>query len=308
MKKTRIIAVLLLASLLSMTGCSGAAESSVEEPTTEATEAVTEEETEAETEEPTNAPFPDADPNAVTFDNAGAEIASVFADDELAVDGTMEVVNVDGNNMLRLTDTTTTAENIYGRVQKVRIDITRLLSQEQLELVDSIEFDVCAEAKDTVFVNDDGETPKVPGWLGGGGGTETCDGKWYGFKDFSASNIQEYALERSDMYHVTFKFLLAASGRKWDATMTEPYLQIMRWGMQNISDLYIDNITFYDADGNSIPLTLSEGWAAGEETGEESTEEAPEMAPESAEEAPEEAPEEESAEETVEETTEEAAE
>ena len=189
----------------------------------------------------------------------------------------------------------------------------KLLAKEQLALVDHIEFDVCAVAKDTVFVNDLGETPKVPGWIGGGGGTETCDGKWYGFSDFSASGIQEYNLERSDMYHVEFKFLLAASGRKWDDTMTEPYLQIMRWGIQNISDFYVDNITFYDADGNSIPLTISEGWA-GTADGEEAPEEAPEE--DATEAAPEEAPateeapaeEESAAEETAEETTEESAE
>ena len=146
-------------------------------------------------------------------------------------------------------------------MQKIRFDVTKLLAPEQLELVDHIDFDLYAEAKDTLFVNEDGENVKAPGWIGGGGGTETCDGKWYGFADYSASGVQEYVLERSDAVHVSFKFLLAASGRKWDATQTEPYLQIMRWGMGNVSDLYIDNITFYDADGNSIPLTLSDGWA-----------------------------------------------
>ena len=262
MMKKSITALLLLGAMLAVVGCSGNAESSTApEETSPAAEEVTEAETVAETEAPTNAAFPEADPNAVTFDNVGADVAVIVVDDDASVDGTLSIESVDGNNMLKFTDNTTTADNIASAVQKMRFDVTKLLAKEQLALVDHIEFDVCAVAKDTVFVNDLGETPKVPGWIGGGGGTETCDGKWYGFNDFSASGIQEYNLERSDMYHVEFKFLLAASGRKWDDTMTEPYLQIMRWGIGNISDTYIDNITFYDADGNSIPLTISDGWA-----------------------------------------------
>lgn len=85
--------------------------------------------------------------------------------------------------------------------------------------------------------------------------------------------------------------------------MTEPYFQVMRWGMGNISDLYIDNITFYDADGNSIAPTLSEGWAASGDEAADDAEEAPEEAPEE-EAAPEEAPEEETEAETDAETTE----
>lgn len=308
--KKRLTALLLLGAMLAATGCSGNAESS--EATAPTAAEVTEAPTEAETEAPTNAPFPEADANAVTFDNVGADIAEIVVDDDTSVDGTLTVESVDGNSMLKFTDTTTTADNISKAVQKIRFDVTKLLAKDQLALVDHIEFDVCAVAKDTVFVNDEGETPKVPGWIGGGGGTETCDGKWYGFTDFSASGIQEYNLERSDLYHVNFKFMLAASGRKWDETMTEPYLQIMRWGIQNISDFYIDNITFYDADGNSIPLTISEGWAASGD-GEDVTEAVPEEAPEEATEAaPEEAPAEEETgegpeEETAEETTEEPA-
>ena len=55
-----------------------------------------------------------------------------------------------------------------------------------------------------------------------------------------------------------FKFLLAESGKKWDSTVEDVNFSVMRWGMQNISDFYIDNITFYDIEGNAIPLNPSE--------------------------------------------------
>ena len=259
--KKHLALIAVLAAMVALTACGKqTANDSAAETTAPVTDAeTTEEET---TEPPTNAPVAEGDANACTFDEVGADVAVLVVDDDAAADGTLTIEEIDGNKMLKFTDQTTTAENIEDAVQKIRFDVTKLLAQDQLELVDHIEFDLYAQAKDTIYVNEDGENVKAPGWIGGGGGTETCDGKWYGFADFSATDVQEYVLERSDACHVTFKFLLAASGRKWDATMTEPYIQIMRWGMGNVSDLYIDNITFYDADGNSIPLTISEGWGS----------------------------------------------
>ena len=259
--KKHLALIAVLAAMVALTACGKqTANDSAAETTAPVTDAeTTEEET---TEPPTNAPVAEGDANACTFDEVGADVAELVVDDDAAADGTLTIEEIDGNKMLKFTDQTTTADNIEDAVQKIRFDVTKLLAQDQLELVDHIEFDLYAQAKDTIYVNEDGENVKAPGWIGGGGGTETCDGKWYGFADFSATDVQEYVLERSDACHVTFKFLLAASGRKWDATMTEPYLQIMRWGMGNVSDLYIDNITFYDADGNSIPLTISEGWGS----------------------------------------------
>ena len=48
-------------------------------------------------------------------------------------------------------------------------------------------------------------------------------------------------------------------------------LVIMRWGQKNDVDFYIDNITFFDKDGNSIPVLT--GGAAGGAAG--GAEEAP---------------------------------
>ncbi len=259
--KKHLVLIALLAAALGLTACGKNTASQPDADSETAVEVTTEETTEEVTEPPTNAPLAEGDANACTFDEVGADLAVLVVDDDAAVDGTLTIEEIDGNKMLKLTDETTNADNLEEAVQKIRFDVTKLLAPEQLELVDRIEFDLYAEAKDTLFVNEDGENLKAPGWIGGGGGTETCDGKWYGFSDYSSTGSAEYVLERSDAVHVSFKFLLAASGKKWDSTQTEPYLQIMRWGMGNVSDLYIDNITFYDADGNSIPLTISDGWA-----------------------------------------------
>lgn len=251
----------LAAMLLSLTACGGGtseSESSTADDSSAPVE-VTEGETE-ETVPPTNAPFAASDPNAVTFDDGNFAFAEVVSDDDQSCTGTLSVETVDGNAMLKYTNDpgSLTAENMDVMVQKVKIHASQLLSPEQLDCVYSIGFDMYAEAEEAAFVNDDGESVQVPGWIGGGGGTETVDGKWYSFSDFSGSGLNEYDLQRSDACHVEFKFMLASSGKKWDATMEDANFLIMRWGIQNVSSMYIDNITFYDEEGNSIPLTLSE--------------------------------------------------
>lgn len=283
MKKNFLLLSLMTAMLLSAAGCSGNADSQAESQTpteadtsaAEATEAPTEE----ETVPPTNAAFPEAAPNAVTFDDGNFDFASIVCDDSGSADGTLSVEEVDGNFMLKYNDTTTTAENMGTMVQKVSIDVTKLLTPEQYGLVNSISVDIGAKAESDAFVNEDGENLTVPGWIGGGGGTVTMDDNWYGFADYSASEINEFNLERSDLYHVEFKFLLASGGKKWDAAQEDVNFLIMRWGMQNVSSLYIDNITFYDADGNSIPLNAygmaaEESAAAAHEAEKEAMEEA----------------------------------
>ncbi len=260
MKKTLVLLSVLTAMLLSVTACGGESNSTAETeaPTTQATEApeeVTEAPTEAETEPPTNAPFAEADPNAVTFDDGNFDFASIVCDDDGSADGTLSIEVVDGNSMLKYTDTKTTAENLGTLVQKISIDVSKLLTPEQYAEVSSIGFDILAKAEGDLLVGESGENLKVPGWIGGGGGSVTMDDKWYGFADYSASEINEYNLERSDAYRVNFKFLLASGGKRWDAAMEAPNFLIMRWGIQNLSSTYIDNITFYDADGNSLPLS-----------------------------------------------------
>jgi len=244
----------LIAFLL--TGCNGTQTESfsISESMQEISDTL---EAEPPTEPPTNAPLPEGDINSVTFDEVGTEIAAVILDDETCAEGTLSIESIDGNHLLKFTDTSTTAENLDTAVQKIRFNVSALLSPEQLSQVDRIEFDLYAEAKDSLFLNDDGDYMEVAGWIGGGGGTMTADGTWYGFADFSSNDLQEYDLKRSDACHVTFQFLLASSGKCWDESVEDVNFLLMRWGMQNISDTYIDNLTFFDAEGNSIPLTLS---------------------------------------------------
>lgn len=208
-----------------------------------------------ETTEELTAPSPveASDANAVTFDDDDFSFASVVerndTDNSDAASGTLSVVEVQGNKMLKFTDDGSIP--LDSRVQKIKISAVDLIGAENLEKVRSIELDVYADATAELLVTDEGSNIKAPGWIGGGGGTVVDGGKWYGFSDFSGG---EYNFDMSGAVHAQFKFLLADGGQKWTADMEDANFLIMRWGIANESNLYIDNIVFYDADGNSIPI------------------------------------------------------
>ena len=195
-------------------------------------------------------PVEASDPNAVTFDNDDISFATIISDNDSAAVGELSVEEVMGNKMLKFTDDNSVP--LDGKVQKLSINAAKLLGAENLPKVRRIEFDLYAKATADNFVNDDGENVFAPGWIGGGGGTVTAkDDKWYDFYEFSGG---EYNFELSGAVHGEFKFLLADSGVCWSEDMTDANFLIMRWGISNEADLYIDNIVFYDEDDNSIPI------------------------------------------------------
>ena len=153
--------------------------------------------------------------------------------------------------MLRFTDDGTAP--LDEKVQKIQFDAAKMLSAENMAKVRSIEFDAYADATADKFVNDNNENVKAPGWIGGGGGANVSGDKWYDFSEWSGG---EYNFDMSGAVHVKFKFLLASGGKCWDETMTEATFMVMRWGAKNEGNFYIDNIVFYDEDGNSLPIEV----------------------------------------------------
>ncbi len=203
-----------------------------------------------------NIPAEASDPNAVTFDDGDFSFASVINDDSESACGELAVVEVLGNKMLKFTDDMTVS--LDKKVQKISINSAKLLGTENLSKVRSIEFDIYADAVTDGYVNQDGNNVKAAGTISCGGGTVVdktdSDGKrkWYDFTGFEGG---EYNLSMSGAVHGIFKFLLADSGLCWSEKMDDANFLIMRWGSENQSNLYIDNIVFFDENGVSIPLT-----------------------------------------------------
>lgn len=201
-------------------------------------------------------PVEASDPNAITFDDGDLSFVSVQADDKDSAQGILLVEEVQGNKMLKFADSGTNFAD--GTVQKIIIDAAQLLSPESLAGVRSIEMDVYADAVSDDFVNDDGENVRAPGWIGGGAGANVSGDKWYNFAEWEGG---EYNFEMSGAIHLQLKFLLAAGGKCWDETMKEGTVLLMRWGAQNEGNFYIDNIVFYDGDGNSLPIEKRDPYA-----------------------------------------------
>lgn len=190
------------------------------------------------------------DPNAITFDDGDFSFAKPVTTDPDSAQGKLEIGEFNGNKMLRFTDDGKAAADKL--VQKIQIDAAKLLAPEDLAKVRSIEFDIYADATASDLVTDDATGVKAPGWIGGGGGANVSGDKWYDFAEFAGG---EYNFEMSGATHVTFKFLLAAGGLCWSDDMEEAIFLIMRWGVANEGNMYVDNIVFYDETGSSLPIT-----------------------------------------------------
>lgn len=200
-------------------------------------------------------PAESPDPNAVTFDDDDFSFVSIQDQDIDSAQGTLEIAEIQGNKMLKFNDDFSVEAK--GKVQKIIINAAMLIGTENLPKVRSIEFDMYADAETDSYINQDGENVKVPGTINGGGGTVTArtdsegNGRWYDFAEFEGG---EYNFDMSGAVHAEFKFLLSAGGLCWSSEMEDANFLIMRWGSENDSNLYIDNIVFYDENDQSIPL------------------------------------------------------
>ncbi|MDE6729215.1 MAG: hypothetical protein K2J71_00360 [Oscillospiraceae bacterium] len=181
---------------------------------------------------PTNVPFPESDMNAVNFNDGN--FAFIRIPDDSTVKGELSVENLDGNFMLKFTDLSTDSGNPAESVQKIQISVGQLLNPDQLESVHKIDFDLYqpeVSANTVIYAE-----------------TLCADGNIYKFENVSAGN--------ENFCHAEFEFLLADSGKCWDSSMQNVNVTVIRSGMQDSSEFYLDNLVFYDVEGNSIPLHI----------------------------------------------------
>lgn len=260
-----LIAGALAFSLAACASGCGNSDSSSSKTQSTAASGTTENDSENNTDTTRTPPVPSEadDPNAVTFDDGDLSFAKLINDDKKCASGELSVVEVQGNKMLCFKDDMKVQQE--GKVQKIAIQAAQLIGQENLGKVRRITFDAYADAQAANYLNQDGEMVQVPGTICGGGGTVVAlkdkdgKGKWCDFSEFQGG---EYDFDFSGAVHGEFKFLLADSGECWDDTMDDANFLIMRWGIENDSNLYIDNIIFYDENGKSIPIIKDELAAA----------------------------------------------
>lgn len=256
----RLTALLMACSmLLALTSCSDKSSSKDEEVTTTAatTTAATTETTTEVTLPPPEIPAPVVDANAITFEN-GADLftaqcmkASEFTDDEANCN--LSVAEYNGTKQLKVEVIDKNDAGEY-KVPKIVFDVDRLVGTENVSRIAKCSLDVTQVAVG-MFTGEDGTEMLVPGNLAGKLGSNVG-------KD-CASWLEpsggEYAVDEWD-YEFVYKHIEAEwilETKRYVNGQEGCTLVFMRWAIPNQADVYIDNLTFYDDEGNSIPIVYT---------------------------------------------------
>ena len=183
--------------------------------------------------------------DVVNFEDGDYSFVSMKTDDGGDA-SKLSVVDFNGSKQLKVEVTD------CGNVPKVYFDLNKILDDRDFDKVKTIEMSVILESKD-------GTT--APGWAGGAVGTQGGEDntpKWAQ----TSWEYGEYDKAVSDPFTVQRKFLLA-SERLVNGT-PDTHMILMRWGADVDYNMYIDNVTFLDDDGNKIEVEV--GGEAAEET------------------------------------------
>lgn len=169
-----------------------------------------------------------------------------FEDDEAECELSVEEFN--GNSQLRIQVITQDDEGNY-KIPKIRFDVDKLIGTENVSKIKTVSMDISAVANGT-FLAENGEEILVPGNCIGeidANSGEEC-AVWTTLAEFAFEEWKETSVTK----HIVGNFLLPKSryidGEKGCTIV------FMRWTIPNKADVYIDNITFYDDNGNPIPL------------------------------------------------------
>lgn len=169
-----------------------------------------------------------------------------FEDDEAECSLSVEKFN--GSNQLRIEILTKNSENEY-KVPKIRFDVDKLVGINNVSKIKSVSLDITAAANGT-FTADNGDELFVPGNCIGEIDANSGEGCkiWATLASFSFDEWTEPYITK----HIEGNINLPKA-RYFDGE-SGCTLVFMRWSIPNKADVYIDNITFYDDDGEPVPL------------------------------------------------------
>lgn len=265
MKIKKLIAILSSCIMLTsvMVGCdkdkddSSSKEDATTTPTTSASDTTPAEDT--TTEETTitepDKPTIEADANAITF--TGNDLFTAYVMNEKGFENdesncNLSVVEYNGSEMLKIEVLDKNDDGDY-KIPKIVFDVDKLVGPDNLSKIHRVTADVFQVAVGD-FIGEDGTAKKVPGNLIGafcGNGGE--DGSaWIQFgSDFEAAEWDW------DWTYLKFDGKILLPKNRYGNGLDAATLVFMRWGIPNQADIYLDNITFWDDDGNSIPIVYT---------------------------------------------------
>lgn len=217
------------------------------------------------------------DPNAITFDDGDLHTLHQMGGGGDEGDVELSVVDLDGDKKVKVHSLRDDPSADFG-VVKVVFNLPEMLGVENVGNIGHISVDFTCIANGT-WTNDDGSESLVVGnFLGALAGNlaseqgKDADGNvtqntWATHYEFAYQDWEHS--EGSWRCETDVPALLPANG--YAANDAGTTLVIMRWAQKNDVDLYIDNVTFFDKDGNSMPVQGG-NTAAPDESAEEAEE------------------------------------
>lgn len=170
---------------------------------------------------------------AITFETGMVEGIDMLVDDG-ADESVLSVVEFNGSKALRVDVQDETV------IPKVDINISSFIEDEYLSEISKITVDLTIASKD-------GVTP--PGWAGGALATQGG-----GYPEYAHDEWELGEYENSVSQTITVTRTLTEFFNDGDE-----YARVlfMRWGTEVPYYMYLDNITFYDANGVTIPVNVT---------------------------------------------------
>ena len=202
------------------------------------------------------------DPNAITFDDDSMHTLHQMGEGGDECDVELSIVDLDGDKKVKVHALRDDPSSDYG-VAKLVFNLPEMLGAENVGNIGHISVDFTCIANG-MWKNDDGTESLVVGnFLGALAGNlaseqgKDADGNiiqntWTTHTEFAYQDWEHAEGSWRCETDVPAQALLTANG--YAANDNGTTLVIMRWGQKNDVDFYIDNVTFFDKNGNSMPI------------------------------------------------------
>ena len=274
--KTKILIALLAAATLC--GCTAAPQNGVSPTKTDgessaiesvaetedaapASSEAPEESSEEEEKEPPTRDLGAIDPNAITFEDGDMHSGHQMGEGGDEADIELSIEDMDGDKKLKVHVLRDDPAADFG-VPKIVFNLPKMMDKARIGDIAHISVDFTCVGNE-LWHNDDGTESLVVGNFYGAlmGNLASEKGK-----DADGNVTQNTWATHYEFKHEDWEFpehtcrvetdvpgnKIPANG--YAANDDGTTLVIMRWPQKNDADFYIDNITFYDKDGNSIPM------------------------------------------------------
>lgn len=197
--------------------------------------------------------------SSITFDNGNLFFSAIMEDSDSAkVELSIEQYN--GDNKLRVHALRDDPEKNYG-VVKLIMYLPEILGLENVGRIGHISMDATCVALEPWEYDSEDSDFVVGNFLGALGGNLAAEKQYDADHNIIQNTFamhKEFSFDDWENPEHTWRIDADVPNQLPSNGYADNYedaaLYFFRWGQQNSVDIYLDNISFYDKDGNSIPI------------------------------------------------------